>query len=184
MLLPSPPAIVSTAPRESPLPAIARGTATVATEARIDGANDATRSAYAAAVEAAMGEAGFTLLPGSPHAACVASLRVTRTVRGTARVGGKSGPIYPGGGTTFGNAVGMGITIPFGAAPSVGQIVATEMTLRLDRRGSKGTPWEGRAVTYRVAGSPGDDPGRVAKSLASAVLRNLDGPSGVLVSIP
>ena len=136
------------------------------------------------AVERALSETGFTLIPDAAHARYVATTVVDRRVRGVAKTTVKPPKVSTGGGTTFGNGAGMGVQIPFGSAVHVSQLIATELTLRIAQRGATGEAWEGRAITYQVAGSRGDDPARLAKRLSSAILRNLSGPSGVLISVP
>jgi len=135
---------------------------------------------FADAVEGALMDAGFTAIPHPAHARNTATFDVVRTARGTALAKGASaGPPTPVMG-----AGAAGVSIGLGTKTNVGEMMATELTLRITRRGEKAPAWEGRAVTYQVSGTRGDDPRDLARKLASALTRNFAAPSGVLVSVP
>ena len=136
------------------------------------------------AVERALSETGFTLMPDAAHARYIATTVVDRRVRGLARTTIKPPRASSGGGMTYGNGAGVGVRVALGSAVNVGELIATELTLRIAQRGATGPAWEGRAITYQVAGSRGDDPKALGKRLSEALLRNLSGPSGVLISVP
>ena len=173
-------------PRQPGQPGRARpadGARTIAV-ARSAAREDAAEAVFANAVEGALIDSGFLLIPDADHARSVATVVVRRTVRGTARTKAARPKASAGGGMTFGTGVGLGVRVPFGSAVVVGQLIATELTVRIARRGGTGPAWEGRAVTYQVGGTRGDDPATLAKKLSDAIFRNLNGPSGVLVSVP
>ncbi|WP_326525803.1 hypothetical protein [Sphingomonas sp.] len=160
------------------------GTIAVARPAPV-GRRPAPTLVFAEGIEDALIDAGFTAIPDTAHARQVATFDVKRTAHGTVRSAGPAaGPVQAGGGM---DSAAMGASLGFGLGSGgarLGQLVATELTIRIARRGDSGPPWEGRAVTHQIAGSRGDSPAALAKKLTQAVLRNLGGPSGLLVSVP
>lgn len=140
-------------------------------------------AAFVAPVETALADAGFLVIPSADHARQVVRIAVTRTSHGAALGKGASG----GGGAMplmGGTGMGGGVSIGLGSKTNVGEMVATELTLSITPRGGKGPAWEGRAVTYQVTGTRGDEPAAVASKLARAIARNFGGPSGLMVSVP
>ncbi len=135
------------------------------------------------AVEGALLDAGFTVIPSAQNARHVARYTVTRYAKGAALAKGAKAPAIgmPGGV----NGVGAGVSIALGGAKmNVGTMVETTMTLTITRRGESTPTWEGRAVTYGVTGTRDGDPAIVARKLATALTRNFGAPSGLLVSVP
>lgn len=135
---------------------------------------------FADAVETALTDAGFTAIPHVAHARQVATISVTRTPHGAALAKGASA----GGALPMMGAGGGGVSIGLGAKTNVGEMMATELTIRITRRGQTVPSWEGRAVTYQVSGTRADDPAAIALKLSSALVRNFAAPSGLLVSVP
>lgn len=135
------------------------------------------------AVEGALIDAGFTVIPSAQNARHVARYAVTRYAKGSALAKGAKNPAIgmPGGV----NGVGAGVSIALGGGKmNVGTMVETTMTLTITRRGESAPVWEGRAVTYGVTGTRDGDPATVARKLATALARNFGAPSGLLVSVP
>ncbi|KQN19255.1 hypothetical protein ASE86_12120 [Sphingomonas sp. Leaf33] len=143
----------------------------------------AADGATAEAIESALVDAGFTVIPSARNARHVARYTLTRVAKGSALAKGARSPAIgmPGGV----NGMGAGVSIALGGGKmNVGTMVETQMALTITRRGESGPAWEGRAVTYGVTGTSGDDPATVARKLAAALTRNFAAPSGVLVSVP
>lgn len=153
-----------------PAPAKDRGTA-------------AMDAATTEAVEGALSDAGFTVIPSATNARHVATYSVTRYAKGAALAKGAKPPAIgmPGGV----NGMGAGVSIGLGGAKmNVGTMVETKMALTITRRGESTPVWEGRAVTYGVTGTRDGDPAAVARKLSAALIRNFGAPSGLLVSVP
>lgn len=135
------------------------------------------------AVESALTDAGFVVIPSADNARHVATVTVTRYGKGAALAkGASSSPAIPMPGGV--NGMGAGVSLSLGGKTNVGTMVETTMALSIARRGETTPVWEGRAVTYGVTGTRGDDPAEVARKLASALTRNFAAPSGLLVSVP
>lgn len=135
------------------------------------------------AVEGALIDAGFTVIPSAQNARHVARYTITRYAKGAALAKGAKTPVIgmPGGV----NGMGAGVSIGLGGAKmTVGTMVETTMALTITRRGETAPAWEGRAVTYAVSGTRDGDPAAVARKLSSALTRNFGAPSGLLVSVP
>jgi len=163
----------------APSQLVVGGTIAVEREAQARRGPDTTR-VFADAVEAALTDAGFIAIPHTAHARQVAAIAVTRTGHGAALAKGASaGPPLP-----MVTAGGGGVSIGLGSKVNVGEMVATELTLRITRRGERAPIWEGRAVTYQVSGTRADDPVALARKLSAALVRNFGAPSGLLVSVP
>lgn len=139
---------------------------------------------FADAVEQVLIDKGFTALPGAGHGRYVASVTVTRTARGavTSDVPIDRTSASPG---TTGRGVGatLGVALPSDKS-RVGNLMATELQVRILRRGEDQPAWEGRAITAQVAGTRGDAPATVAPKLAQALFRNFPGDSNQSVSVP
>ncbi|MFD1786607.1 hypothetical protein ACFSC3_03380 [Sphingomonas floccifaciens] len=134
------------------------------------------------AVESALTDAGFTVIPSAQNARHVASYTITRYAKGAALAKGAKSPAIgmPGGV----NGMGAGVSLALGSKVNVGTMVETTMALTITRRGESTPVWEGRAVTYGVTGTRADDPAVLARKLAAALTRNFGAPSGLMVSVP
>lgn len=158
------------------------GTIAVQRPAPTQPGRPAPTSAFAEATESALLDAGFIVIPHPENARHVATISVKRTAHGAALAKGASNPtITP---TIGAGAGGRGVAIDLGSKVNVGQMVATELTISIARRGETTPVWQGSAVTYQVTGTRADDPAAVATKLATALTRNFAAPSGLSISVP
>ncbi len=136
------------------------------------------------AVEGALADAGFTVIPSAQNARHVATIALTRYAKGAAIAKGASrNPVLPTMG--MGGGAGAGVSIALGGGkPNVGTMVETQLTMTIARRGESTPVWEGKAVTYSVTGTRADEPQTVARKLAAALTRNFSAPSGLSISVP
>lgn len=133
---------------------------------------------YAEAVGDAFVDAGFTPIPGVEHARYVASVEVLQEGKGAVR---SKAPVDGPNAILAARAVSIGL--PTGKS-NVGELVQTELAVRITERGHEEVLWEGHAVTHQVDGTANGSPQAVATKLASALLRNFPQPSGLRISVP
>lgn len=158
------------------------GTIAVQRPAPAEPGRPAPTSVFAEATESALLDAGFIVIPHAENARHVATIAVKRTAHGAALAKGASNPtVTP---TIGAGAGGRGVSIDLGSKVNVGQMVATELTISIARRGESTPVWQGTAVTYQVTGTRADDPAAVATKLATALTRNFAAPSGLSISVP
>ena len=136
---------------------------------------------YAAAVERALGAAGFTVVNRpSEKPEFVAQIAVSSEIRS----GGPAPRPVSGtiGGTTgsYGSGIGLGLNINLSGRPK--DIGVTELSVRLTTQ--IGTVlWEGRAQTEAKRGTPAAQPGNTAAKLADALFRGYPGRSGESITV-
>ncbi|MHA6723524.1 hypothetical protein [Sphingomonas sp. RS2018] len=166
--------------QSEPAPAIARGTIAVERPAAVN-RRPAPTAIYADGIESALIDAGFVAIPDVDHARYVARYDLKRTAQGAALAPGKA-PGVVGGAAMLGT--GAHVAVGLGSSTSVRSMVATELTLTITRRGESTPAWEGRAVTHVVSGTAADAPDAISRKLTGALIRNLNQPSGLMISIP
>ncbi len=163
-------------PADAPPAAIVPGTVAVRQPAPV-GRQPSPELPFAEELGVALADAGFTLIPGVDHARYVASYEIKRVAGGAV--------VSKGSGTSvLGVNAGGGVSLGLGGSSQVGQLVSTELIVRLTRRGETEPAWEGRAVTQQVSGSRGDSPAVLAAKLSGALFRNFPQPSGLSISVP
>ena len=133
---------------------------------------------YVASVERELQALGWTIARGNARSEQVASVRVVQGTRADlARRSGLSVGIGGGYG-----GVGGGVSVPVGGARR-GQIVVTELAVRLQRRSDGTAIWEGRAQSEARAGTPAADPVNAADRLAAALFQGFPGESGRTIRV-
>jgi uncharacterized protein DUF4136 len=115
----------------------------------------------------------------------VAVVRIDQAAREGRRGGGVSIGIGIGGGSfgrRSGVGVGVGGTVPVsGYRP--GQLVATLLSVRIQRRSDATVAWEGRAELEARAGAPEASRAAAADRLAHALFRDFPGESGRTIRV-
>jgi hypothetical protein len=135
----------------------------------------------AAPVERELTRLGWSVVRGNARSEQVALIRLDQV----GREGGRGSGLSIGvGGGSFGRSSGVGVgvggTVPLGGA---GTIVATELSVRIQRRSDATVAWEGRAQLEARAGSPLADPRAAADRLAWALFQDFPGESGRTIRI-
>lgn len=145
-------------------------------------ANSLEFSQYAAAIERELARLGWTVSTGNARSEQVALIQVEQGVReGGRRRSGFS--IGVGAGTGGGGVgAGVGATIPVGGARA-GDIVVTELGVRIQRRSDATVAWEGRAQLEARAGAPLASPGAAVDRLATALFQDFPGESGRTIRV-
>lgn len=143
-------------------------------------ANSLSFSQQSAAVERELARLGWTVARDNARSEQVALVRIDQGSREALRQ--RSGlSIGLGGGSggwgRSGVGVGVGATIPIGSSRS-GEIVVTQMEVRIQRRSDATVAWEGRAEIEARADSPLASPVAAAERLAEALFRDFPGESG------
>lgn len=134
---------------------------------------------YAQAVEPHLRGLGWTVTRGNARSEQVALIRVEQGSRAVMRsrpafsIGVGGGSFGRGGGV----GVGGGVTLPVGRSGG-GEIVITELSVRLQRRSDGTAIWEGRAQSEALAGTPEADPAERVGRLAAALFWDFPGESG------
>jgi hypothetical protein len=132
------------------------------------------------AVLSALSDKGFTPIPDVEHARYVATVTLRRVAQGS--VLSKEGSSAP---LPMMSAGGGGVSVALGSGKArVGELVQSEMDVRLSRRGDAGVIWQGRVTTNQVSGTRADEPRALADRLATALFRNFPQPSGLVISVP
>ncbi|HTH28570.1 MAG TPA: DUF4136 domain-containing protein [Sphingobium sp.] len=156
------------------------GTVALAPAPGIDGSAIEYRT-YANAVAVALTRTGFTVAePGS-------AARLTATVGydvAVQRPYERGSPVSVGvGGATgsYGSGVGLGIGINLSGRPK--PVIATRLSVRLSRSGTREALWEGRAETAAKEGTPAAQRGMAAAKLADALFRDYPGQSGATITV-
>jgi hypothetical protein len=127
---------------------------------------------------------GWTVVPNNASEQ-VAMVSLTQQSREAARRSGLS--IGIGGGTgSYGRhggvGVGGGIAIPVGGRRS-NLLVATQLSVRIQRRSDATVAWEGRAQSEARGGTPMALPAGAADRLAAALFRDFPGESGRTIRV-
>ncbi len=135
--------------------------------------------AVADAVGRELTRLGWTVEKGNARSEQVAVVAVQQESRLAARRSGFS--IGIGGGTaSYGRrsavGVGGGVTVPIGRTTN--QVVATQLSVRIQRRSDATVAWEGRAEYEAGAGTPDASRAGAADRLAASLFRDFPGESG------
>jgi hypothetical protein len=140
----------------------------------------------AASVERELGRLGWTVDKGNGRTEQVALISVDQALRASSR--GRSGVsigLGVGGGSwgrRGGVGVGVGGSVPVGGARA-GQVVATQLRVRIQRRSDATVAWEGRAESEARAGSERASRSAAADRLAWALFRDFPGESGRTIRV-
>jgi uncharacterized protein DUF4136 len=139
----------------------------------------------AGSVEHELARLGWTVQPRTGATEQVAVVRVVQAERAGRRGGGLSIGIGVGGGSYGrggGLGVGVGGTIPVGGyRPN--QVVATQLSVRIQRRSDATVAWEGRAEMEGRGGTPAASRAAAADRLAAALFRDFPGESGRTIRV-
>jgi len=139
----------------------------------------------AGSVERELARLGWTVQARTGATEQVAIVRVDQAERAGRRGGGVSIGLGVGGGSYGrhgGVGVGVGGTVPVGGyRPN--QIVATQLSVRIQRRSDGSVAWEGRAEMEARGGTPGASRAAAADRLAAALFRDFPGESGRTIRV-
>jgi hypothetical protein len=164
---------------------IARGQISVEAADPAD-ANSLEFTQIAASVERELGRLGWTVDKGNVRTEQVALVRVDQAAREAARRrSGLSVGVGVGGGSWGrhgGVGVGVGGTVPI-TGGGANQVVATQLSVRIQRRSDATVAWEGRAETEARAGSEQASRSAAADRLAGALFRDFPGESGRTIRV-
>jgi hypothetical protein len=164
---------------------IARG------EIVVEAANTADQNSLefaqiSAPVERELTRLGWTVMRGNARSEQVALVHLDQTAHESARRSGLSIGVGGGGGS-FGRrggggvGVGVGGTIPIGSRAN--EVVASQLSVRIQRRSDATVAWEGRAETEARGGTPPATKGGAADRLAAALFRDFPGESGRTIRV-
>lgn len=147
-------------------------------------ANSLEFTQIAGPVERELARLGWTVEPRNGRSEQVAVVGIEQGARTAARRSGFS--IGIGGGTaSYGRrsavGVGGGVTVPVGRGSN--QLVATQLSVRIQRRSDATVAWEGRAETEARAGTPLATKSGAADRLAWALFRDFPGESGRTIRV-
>jgi hypothetical protein len=162
---------------------IARGTVMVVPVG--DGDPSLEYRSYAAAVEQQLSRAGYSVAPNNLGTQFIADVGFMRANRIAAREGSPVSIGLGGGGFGGGRRSGVGIGggIGFGIGGGSGDIVASELSVRIKRRQGDEVIWEGRAQTEARSSNPATQPGIAAEKLARALFAGFPGRSGETITV-
>ena len=140
--------------------------------------------AIADAVGRELTRLGWTVQKGNARSEQVAIVSVSQETRTAPRRSGLS--IGIGGGTgSYGRhggvGVGGGVEIPVGRRTDL--LVATRLSVRIQRRSDATVAWEGRADYEARAGTPDAARAAAASRLAAALFRDFPGESGRTIRV-
>jgi hypothetical protein len=137
----------------------------------------------AAAVERQLALQGWRVVQ-NPRSEQVATVTLEQSAREGARR--RSGLSIGIGGGTYGGGVGVGggVTLPIGGGSRAGQVVLTQLSVRLQRRSDGTAIWEGRAHSEAAGGTPQAQPAIAAEQLAAALFQGFPGESGRTIRVP
>ena len=151
-----------------------------------DGEPSLEYRSYAAAVEQELARAGYSVAQDNLGTAFIADVGFTRANRVAPR---ERSPVSIGlgaggvsGGRRSGLGLGGGIGIGLGGGRS-GDIVISELSVRLKRRAGDDVIWEGRAQTEARGANPATQPGIAAEKLARALFTGFPGRSGETITV-
>lgn len=134
---------------------------------------------YAEIVAAELAQLGFTRA-GLDEAEMIAVVEVTHATRAEAA---RRSPVSIGiGGGSYGGNVGVGLGTSFGVGGSRGgEVMVTQLDVKLKRRSEGTVVWEGRAVR---ASEPGEaSRTAVVQRLADALFEGFPGESGQTITV-
>lgn len=148
-------------------------------------ANSLEFTQIAAPVERELARLGWTVGPRDGRSEQVAVIRLEQAARPVARRSGFSVGLGVGGGS-WGRHGGVGGSIG-GSVPIGGHgtnmVVATQLSVRIQRRSDATVAWEGRAETEARGGTPQAGAGSAADRLATALFRDFPGESGRTIRV-
>ncbi|HKR24025.1 MAG TPA: DUF4136 domain-containing protein [Allosphingosinicella sp.] len=163
---------------------IARGPIAVEPAESAD-ANSLEFDQIARSVERELARQGWAVDERTGGTEQVAVVRVDQAARQGRRGGGVSIGVGVGG-ASFGrrSAVGgsVGATVPV-TGNRRGEVVATLLSVRIQRRSDATVAWEGRAEMEAPAGSPYASRNAAADRLAAALFRDFPGESGRTIRV-
>ena len=139
----------------------------------------------ASSVERELGRLGWTVQARTGATEQVAIVRVDQAERAGRRGGGVSIGLGVGGGSYGrhgGVGVGVGGTVPVGGYRA-NQIVATQLSVRIQRRSDATVAWEGRAEMEARGGTQAASRAGAADRLAAALFRDFPGESGRTIRV-
>jgi len=148
-------------------------------------ANSLEFAQIAASVERELGRLGWTVDKGNGRTEQVATVRIEQATRQGGRRSGLSVGVGAGGGSWGrggGVGVGVGGTVPIGGR-GANQLVATRLSVRIQRRSDATIAWEGRAETEARANSEQASRAAAADRLAWALFRDFPGESGRTIRV-
>jgi hypothetical protein len=148
-------------------------------------ANSLEFAQISASVERELGRLGWTVEKGNARTEQVALIRIDQAARTAARRSGISIGLGVGGGSYGrggGVGVGVGGTIPI-TGGGTNQVVATQLSVRIQRRSDATVAWEGRAETEARGNSPLASRSAAADRLAVALFRDFPGESGRTIRV-
>lgn len=163
---------------------IARGTVMVMPLG--DGDPSLEYRSYAAAVEQELARAGYSVAQanlGTEFIADVGFMRANRVAprdRSPVSIGLGGGGFS--GGRRSGFGLGGGLSLGLGGGNS-GDIVVSELSVRIKRRQGDDVIWEGRAQTEARGSNPATQPGIAAEKLARALFAGFPGRSGETITV-
>jgi hypothetical protein len=136
------------------------------------------------AVERELARLGWRVARGNARSEQVALVRVDQEVRQGRRRSGLSVGVGVGAGSWgrhSGVSGGVGASVPITGGPN--QIVATQLSVRIQRRSDATVAWEGRAEMEARGGSAEASRGTAANRLAEALFRDFPGESGRTIRV-
>lgn len=137
---------------------------------------------HAAAIERELGALGWRVVRGNSRSEQVALVRVEQ---GTRQSFGRRSGLSVGIGGGFGGrggGVGGGVSMPVGGVRA-GEVIITELAVRIQRRSDGTTMWEGRAQAEARAGTPLADRANAVDRLAPALFQGFPGESGRTIRV-
>lgn len=148
-------------------------------------ANSLEFAQIAASVERELARLGWAVDARDGRTEQVAIVRVDQAARQGRRGGGVSVGLGVGGGSwgrSGGVGVGVGGSVPV-AGYRAGQVVATQLGVRIQRRSDATVAWEGRAESEARAGTEQAGRGAAADRLARALFQDFPGESGRTIRV-
>ena len=137
---------------------------------------------YQEAVIRELQRLGFSAAPASDASDYTI---VVNTKRETVAARAARSPVSVGvGGGTGGYGGGVGIGLGLNLAGKPKDVIITNLSVSIQRRGDARPVWEGRAEYRAKAGTPGAQPGLAAAKLAASLFSNYPGESGATVVVP
>lgn len=162
---------------------IARGTVMVMPLG--DGDPSLEYRSYAAAVEQELARAGYSVVQSNLGTEFIADVGFMRANRVAPRERSPVSIGLGGGGFSGGRRSGFGLGgLSFGlGGGKSGDIVVSELSVRLKRRAGDDVIWEGRAQTEARGSNPAMQPGIAAEKLARALFAGFPGRSGETITV-
>jgi hypothetical protein len=128
---------------------------------------------------------GWTVEARNGRSEQVAVVRLDQTARPSARRSGLSIGVGVGGGS-YGRHGGVGVGVG-GSIPVTGRgtnmVIASQLSVRIQRRSDATVAWEGRAESEARGGTPAAAKSAAADRLAAALFRDFPGESGRTIRV-